>query len=181
MRRSAIRDAEAGATSIPRVGRTDSSLSAAMLEADRLHAGEDVDTLPEPQPAKRARIDGSQSPALDEKAELEVSRMVRSVADGRSYASKSSPSFLEGGPALVDWDGPNDARAPRNWAKHSKIAAVVTVSMFTFLSPTASSMMAPAAPLIARDLGVTSSTEEIALVSIFLLAYAVRPLRCTKR
>lgn len=50
------------------------------------------------------------------------------------------------------------------------------MSVFTFISPTSSSMSAPALPQIGRDLGVSDSTVLSLMISIFVLAYAIGPL-----
>jgi MFS family permease len=44
-------------------------------------------------------------------------------------------------------------------------------SAYTFLSPAASSMIAPATPDIAAEFHMTSTVEAVLTVSIFVLAY----------
>lgn len=50
------------------------------------------------------------------------------------------------------------------------------VSIFTFISPVSSSIVAPALTTIGRELGITQSVELSLVLSIFLLAYAMGPL-----
>lgn len=50
------------------------------------------------------------------------------------------------------------------------------VSLFTFISPVSSSMVAPALDSLAADLGITSEIVLQLTMSIFILAYAVGPL-----
>lgn len=76
----------------------------------------------------------------------------------------------------VDWDGPDDPENPKNWSRPRKWAATMTVAMFTFISPIASSMVAPALVHVAGDLRAPAGFETSLLLSIFLLAYAVMPL-----
>ncbi|KAJ5255819.1 hypothetical protein N7505_010970 [Penicillium chrysogenum] len=57
-----------------------------------------------------------------------------------------------------------------------KWAATITVSLFTFISPVSSSMVAPALPSLAADLKVTDEVVSQLMLSIFVLAYAVGPL-----
>jgi multidrug resistance protein len=76
----------------------------------------------------------------------------------------------------VDWDGPNDPENPKNWPNRKKWAATVTVSLFTFISPVSSSMVAPALTSIAADLHITDEVLSQLTLSIFVLAYAVGPL-----
>ncbi|KAL2829315.1 major facilitator superfamily domain-containing protein [Aspergillus pseudoustus] len=77
---------------------------------------------------------------------------------------------------LVTWDGPDDVENPINWPERKKWAATVTVSMFTFISPVSSSMVAPALTSIAAELDVTDDIVSQLILSIFILAYAVGPL-----
>jgi multidrug resistance protein len=76
----------------------------------------------------------------------------------------------------VDWDGPDDPENPKNWSFKSKWAITAVVSSFTFISPVASSMVAPAAVQVAEDLHITSSVVVALTISVFVLAYAVGPL-----
>jgi len=73
-----------------------------------------------------------------------------------------------------DWQ--DDQANPRNWPFRKKWTAVAVVAMYTFVSPLASSMMAPGLPEIAQKYNITSSTTVAMTLSIFLLAYALGPL-----
>jgi len=88
------------------------------------------------------------------------------------------PSPQDGGEdvLIVDWDGPDDPENPKNWAEKRKWRTAVMVSLFTFISPVASSMVAPAAFQIAQDLSITKSIEISLTISVYILAYAVGPL-----
>ncbi|KAK4871168.1 hypothetical protein LT330_000405 [Penicillium expansum] len=92
----------------------------------------------------------------------------------KSRTAKSSRSRHD--PKLVNWDGPEDPENPKNWSNKKKWAAVITVSLFTFISPVSSSMVAPALPSLAADLKVTDEVVSQLMLSIFVLAYAVGPL-----
>ncbi len=50
------------------------------------------------------------------------------------------------------------------------------VSLYTFVAPLGSSMMAPALPDIALHYNITSQTEIAATLSVFLLTFAIGPL-----
>ncbi|EEH10067.1 polyamine transporter 1 [Histoplasma capsulatum G186AR] len=78
-------------------------------------------------------------------------------------------------PNLVTWSGPEDPENPLNWSRPAKWAAVLIVSSFTFISPVSSTMVAPALAAIGKEFGITSSMEQVLVMSIFLLAYAVGP------
>ncbi|TDL22205.1 MFS general substrate transporter [Rickenella mellea] len=78
---------------------------------------------------------------------------------------------------IVTWDGPNDPENPRNWRNSKRWVVTVVVSLFTFISPVASSMIAPSLPQVSRDLHIQPGTVlESMTLSIFVLAYALGPL-----
>ncbi|KAF2767896.1 MFS general substrate transporter [Teratosphaeria nubilosa] len=77
---------------------------------------------------------------------------------------------------LVTWDGPDDPDNPKNWPKKKKWLATLTVSLFTFISPVSSSMIAPAVAQLMRDLNITASIDGQLAISTFILAFAVGPL-----
>lgn len=91
-------------------------------------------------------------------------------------AGLESPASLASTEKIVLWDGPSDPENPKNWTMARKWAATTIVSSFAVISPVASSMVAPALGHIAKDLGIHSSTVEVLVMSIFLLAYAIGPL-----
>ncbi|KAI1279153.1 major facilitator superfamily domain-containing protein [Xylaria sp. FL0933] len=79
-------------------------------------------------------------------------------------------------PDLVTWTGPDDPENPKNWTFSKKWAAVFTVSLFTFISPISSSLVAPALEKIGDELGIDQAFEKNLTLSIFILAYAIGPL-----
>lgn len=64
---------------------------------------------------------------------------------------------------------------PKNWPK-KKWQYTVAVSIFVFISPVSSAMIAPALTHVVRDLHTHSNIEVEPSLSIFILAYAVGPL-----
>ncbi|THC97100.1 hypothetical protein EYZ11_003418 [Aspergillus tanneri] len=76
----------------------------------------------------------------------------------------------------VTWKGPDDPENPKNWPMKKKWASVITVSLFTFISPVSSSMVAPALPSIRADFNIQDEVISQLTLSIFVLAYAVGPL-----
>ena len=60
--------------------------------------------------------------------------------------------------------------------RKKKWAATVIVSLFTFMAPVASSMIAPCLKQISRDLHVDEGVEQTLMLSIFILAFAIGPL-----
>ena len=106
-----------------------------------------------------------------ENADLEKAPSMR-----RQQTNKSARSQRERDPNMVSWTGPDDPENPKNWSMKRKWTATFVVSSFTFISPVASSMVAPALPQMAQDLGVHDEVLSQMMLSIFLLAYAVGPL-----
>ncbi|KAH8658376.1 major facilitator superfamily domain-containing protein [Xylariales sp. PMI_506] len=78
-------------------------------------------------------------------------------------------------PNLVTWNGPVDPENPKNWPDNVKWKFTVGVSLFTFISPVSSSMVAPAIAQLGSDLRMKSQFEEELALSIFILAYAIGP------
>ncbi|KAJ9609128.1 hypothetical protein H2200_006899 [Cladophialophora chaetospira] len=79
-------------------------------------------------------------------------------------------------PFEVTFNGPDDPLNPKNWPMKKKWAITGLTAAFTFLSPLASSMIAPALFQIQRDFNITSDFELQMCLSIFVLAYAVGPM-----
>ena len=59
---------------------------------------------------------------------------------------------------------------------HLSDADALQVSLYTFVSPLASSMMAPGLPEIAQKYSITNETVVALTLSIFLLTFAIGPL-----
>ncbi|KAG6873670.1 hypothetical protein C0995_012604 [Termitomyces sp. Mi166 len=73
-----------------------------------------------------------------------------------------------------DWE--NDPENARNWTQGKKWTAVSIVSLYTFISPLASSMMAPGLEEVASKYNITNSTITALTLSIYLLSFALGPL-----
>ncbi|KZF25352.1 MFS general substrate transporter [Xylona heveae TC161] len=98
-----------------------------------------------------------------------------------STASQTGEEKEKGGmpskdPNLVTWSSPSDPGNPQNWSLGQKWAVTFVVSLYTFISPVSSSMIAPALGKLSADLGIHSETEAALCMSIFVLAYAIGPL-----
>lgn len=79
-------------------------------------------------------------------------------------------------PNLVTWDGPRDPENPKTWSFKRRWAATGLVSLITFMTPIASSMIAPAEPAINKDLNVHTTIQSELIFSIFLLSFVIGPL-----
>ncbi|KAF1987745.1 MFS general substrate transporter [Aulographum hederae CBS 113979] len=77
---------------------------------------------------------------------------------------------------IVDWDGPKDSQNPKNWTTGKKFAVTVLISLFDFMSPLASSMLAPALPAIGDEFNEHNEIILVMVQSIFVLGFAIGPL-----
>ena len=77
---------------------------------------------------------------------------------------------------IVDWNDKDDPRRPINWPNGKKWKNCAVISILTFLTPLASSMVAPVVPGLMRDFKSNDSTLASFTVSIYLLGYVVGPL-----
>ncbi|KAG2042966.1 major facilitator superfamily domain-containing protein [Suillus americanus] len=73
-----------------------------------------------------------------------------------------------------DWE--HDPANPRNWSSAKKWTATTIVALYTFVTPLASSIMAPGLPDVALKFGITNPTVIALTLSIFLLSFAIGPL-----
>ena len=93
-------------------------------------------------------------------------------------SSNDAPVDDEGNedPHLVTWRGPDDPENPKNWPKGLKWKNTWAVSLFVFISPVSSAMIAPALQDLGESLGMHSDIEVYLSLAIFILAYAVGPI-----
>lgn len=77
----------------------------------------------------------------------------------------------------MTFDGPDDTSNPKNWPLKKKWIAVTAVSLYAFIAPITSTMIAPALPHMSIDLGTQGDqTLSSLMLSIFLLGYVIGPL-----
>ena len=79
-------------------------------------------------------------------------------------------------PNVVDWESTEDPERPINWTRKQKWFNMGVIATITFLTPLASSMVAPGVPLILREFNESSETIGSFVVSIYVLGYAIGPL-----
>ncbi|KAJ7887576.1 major facilitator superfamily domain-containing protein [Mycena olivaceomarginata] len=73
-----------------------------------------------------------------------------------------------------DWQ--DDPENPRNWSLSKKWASAAVVSLYTFVSPLTSSIMAPGLPDVAIKYHITNDTIIALTLSIFLISFGIAPL-----
>jgi hypothetical protein len=96
----------------------------------------------------------------------ETAEFEKAPSLARRPTNKSARSQKPRDPNMVSWD-PDDPENPKNWKLKRKWIATLVVSCFTFISPVASSMVAPALPQIGRELDITNTVELQMTLSIF--------------
>jgi hypothetical protein len=112
----------------------------------------------------------------------QVDSEAATLKDDRPSGEEETKASVEDGKEeedvlIVDWDGPDDPANPKkcvesfNILRRRKWAATAIVSMFTFISPVSSSMIAPASLQVAKEFGVHSTVTIALMTSIFVLAY----------
>lgn len=130
---------------------------------------------------QNASSDTAKDDDSSSREEAEVRGGIANVRDvekgvGHKKSSKSLRSNKSKDPNLVTWDGPDDPANPKNWTMKRKALGLLTVAMFTFISPVSSSMVAPSIQAISAEFGITDTVVQQMTLSIFVLAYAVGPL-----
>lgn len=120
-----------------------------------------------------SELDSSGASSLPSEEKEEKSLNI--PADPEAQAGNGNSTGSQNDPNLVTWEGPDDPENPKNWPDKTKWKFTVGVSLFTFISPVSSSMVAPAIGQLGRDLHMKSQVEEELALSIFILAYAIGP------
>ncbi|KAF8890418.1 MFS general substrate transporter [Infundibulicybe gibba] len=130
-----------------------------------------------------SEVHGESDPPSNTSSSLQVGHPAHS--DGSTLADDSSGKESLGVTRItkqledniVEWSGPNDPDNPRNWTNKRRWIVTLVVSLFTFISPVASSISSPALPAISKALDIPpGSILENMSLSIFVLAYALGPL-----
>ncbi|CUS08372.1 unnamed protein product [Tuber aestivum] len=95
---------------------------------------------------------------------------------GELDAPADASEFKDIDKELITWDGPEDPENPRNFPSAKKWRITFIISLYTFVSPFASSIAAPAAQAYAAEFGITNPTIASLTVSVFLIGFALGPL-----
>ena len=96
-----------------------------------------------PSPTKESRTDFQQPPLSDKgQSENETNDLSSTSADATEKDCDDN---------LVDWDGPDDPTNPLNFSKRVKWLNIALNSAISSLTPLASSMFAPAVPLVMTE------------------------------
>uniref|UniRef100_A0A093VYU8 Putative transporter n=1 Tax=Talaromyces marneffei PM1 TaxID=1077442 RepID=A0A093VYU8_TALMA len=121
--------------------------------------------------------DGNQNgPTPEVQGDITNERDVGLVEKGQKPLETSTRDDSQQDPKLVTWNGPDDPENPKNWPREKKWITMSLVSLFTFISPVSSTMIAPALTHISSDLHITAEFLSELTLSSFILAYAFGPL-----
>lgn len=118
---------------------------------------------------------GSSSVLTPAESPSPADRPVSAMQEEKTPSSTAQPT-PDDDPDIVFWDSPDDPENPMNWPNKLKIFNVGLVSTWTFITPLASSMVAPGTLEILTDFKTTNLTLGSFIVSIYLAGYAVGPL-----
>ncbi|KAI0638314.1 multidrug resistance protein 4 [Trametes polyzona] len=142
-----------------------------------------------PAPAEVVEPKASRSPTISSGTHVpaESDDVARAAPSGKAAAAAAVLHGGEGESAFpedkkeealenAEDDWAHDPINPRNWPFRKKWIMVSIVSLYTFVTPLGSSMMAPALPDIAAHYNITSQTEIAATLSVFLVTFAIGPL-----
>lgn len=123
----------------------------------------------------------SSTPTARSRRSFASSKRQPSTAGTPAAAPQQPPvplSDLDAG--VVGWDAQDDPALPLNFSANRKWAIVGFVSAITFLTPFASTILAPAITELHRELQGGAAGDDLTLasmpISIYLLGYAVGPL-----
>ncbi|EKG15663.1 Major facilitator superfamily [Macrophomina phaseolina MS6] len=113
--------------------------------------------------------------ALQEPAETRLENGLHEALSGKGARSHAENTGKEKGRNIVTWDGPSDPANPKNWPSRRRWASCVLLSLFNFVGPLSSAIIAPALPTMQTDLR-TSDTIGVMFLSIYMLAFSIGPL-----
>ncbi|KAK4892967.1 hypothetical protein LTR49_028545, partial [Elasticomyces elasticus] len=77
---------------------------------------------------------------------------------------------------IINWDFPDTPDKAINWSVRKKWSNMAIISTITFLTPLASTIIAPGVPQILQSFNTSNETIGSLTVSIYLLGYAIGPL-----
>ncbi|KAK7956311.1 uncharacterized protein PG986_005533 [Apiospora aurea] len=77
---------------------------------------------------------------------------------------------------VIGWDGQDDPKHPQNFSRSRQYWVIILLALVTFMTPLASSILAPGIEYYSAEFGNPSTTLGAMPVSIYLLGYAIGPL-----
>ena len=111
----------------------------------------------------------------DEDVAEKGAAVVASVKADDTAAAATTPTE-ERNPNIVDWDSPDDPANPRNWTKAFKMTNILLVSFAVLYTNLATTLFAPAAPVMQKEFGYKSDTIEVLTITAASLGFAVGQL-----
>ncbi|KAI8305068.1 Efflux pump radE [Colletotrichum sp. SAR11_59] len=148
--------------------------------AEERKSFEDVEETADSEPYQEDIIERTQTTHTHASARSRLSRIASRVSSRRSKPRDQLPptvhplSDLDNG--IVGWDAQDDPAIPMNFDRRRKWIIIWFLAGITFMTPFASSILAPAIEYFNDDFGNDDLTLGTLPVSIYLLGYAVGPL-----
>ena len=117
----------------------------------------------------------------DQPQESDLSRGLSNIEKGLPAfvpvpEDTSEPKEPLSDPDIVDWETSDDPKKALNWPVRKKWTNIAVISSITFLTPLASSMLAPAIPSVMQEFNSTNQTIGSFIISVYVLGYALGPL-----
>lgn len=165
------------------VSKTDSVMTDKTLEADHHSTssptesrGSDIEKYAHSDPGKTPEhiTEPPRRGSIDPDVEHGIS-LVNPVED-KDEEGGVQETTTERDPNIVDWESPDDPEKAMNWTSKKKWSNQAIIASVTFLTPLASSMVAPGVPEILKDFNTANETIGALVVSIYILGYALGPL-----
>ncbi|CAG8194957.1 unnamed protein product [Penicillium salamii] len=127
----------------------------------------------------RTAIQDERTKAENVESNEKVKQCDAKIGDVETQCQPPDPSakyLMDLDRGIVGWDGKSDPENPLNFTPARKWLITSLLSAIGFMTPFASSIIAPAISSIEKEFQVTNITKGAIPVSIFLLGYAVGPL-----
>ncbi|CAI7613213.1 unnamed protein product [Penicillium glandicola] len=105
-----------------------------------------------------------------------------STYSGENGPTLALPSETHGDPDVIPdpnevfWIDDTDPSNPMNWTAAYRWCHIVFITLLTFVTSLASSMLAPAVQDVMRSLGSDNTELETFIVSIYVIGFAIGPL-----
>lgn len=108
-----------------------------------------------------------------------ISRIISKASRKSSRKDELPPAILpvtDLDRGIVGWDGQDDPKNPQNFTRSRQYWIICLLALVTFMTPLASSILAPGIKYYSAEFGNQSTTLGAMPVSIYLLGYAIGPL-----
>lgn len=127
-------------------------------------------------PSRRSLSEKSLQHNEEKNLDPDVEHGIPTIDPTQDKDEKTPETSATQDPDVVDWESSEDPARAINWPNKKKWSNIAIISAVTFLTPLASSMVAPGVPEIMTEFKSRNETIASFIVSIYILGYAVGPL-----